>query len=212
MRPQEDQELLNVIKATGEIYGKQVSVAAAGMFLADLSGYRPDQIRSALQRCRRELRSFPTVADVVARIDDGRPGVEEAWAIAPKDEDATVVWTDEVAEAFGVCRDLIRAGDVIAARMAFKEHYQRAVAEARNSLRAVRWTVSLGLDRHSRDSALLEAIGKRRLTLEQALEVSPGLKSEHAPARALPGAEELIGLSQVIDKLEWKNGGESHEK
>lgn len=185
MRPEDDQELLGIVKATGEIYSRQVSPMAARMFLADLGGYDSEQIKAALQKCRAELRTFPTVADIVARIDDGRPGVEEAWAMLPKDESTSVVWTDEMAGAFNVVRGMIDA-DPIAARMAFKETYSRLLAEARSSKRPPNWNASLGFDRHGRDAALREAVQKGRLRLEHAQTIDPMFELEPPkPGRAL---------------------------
>lgn len=167
MRPEDDQELIGIVKATGEIYSRQVSPVAARMFLEDLSGFSSAQIKAALSKCRLELKSFPTVADIVARIDDGRPGVEQAWAMLPKDDRDSVVWTDEMAAAFNVVRGMIDS-DPIAARMAFKETYSRLLADARASRRPPNWNASLGHDYHGREAALREAVQRRRITIEHA--------------------------------------------
>jgi hypothetical protein len=173
MRPTEN-ILLDTLRATGEIYGKNVSLAAATMFLADLDHFPPDQVLRALARCRKELRNFPTVADVIARIDDGRPGVEEAWAMLPKSEADSVVWTEEMAEAWGTCRDLLDR-DPIAARMTFKEVYSRVVAEAKATSKPVTWTPSLGHDKQGRAGVLLEAVQKLRIPLAEATKLDPSL-------------------------------------
>lgn len=181
MKPSEDQKLLEVVKATGEIYGKQVSLAAALMFLADLDNYSSDAIKLALTKCRKELKTFPTVSDVIARIDDGRPGVEEAWAMIPKDEYSSVVWTSEMAEAFGVCRIMIDE-DPVAARMAFKETYLKLIAEARSEGRRPDWTPSLGFEKSGRVAAISEAVQKGRLTHEMATNLLP----DYSEARKIP--------------------------
>lgn len=172
MKPSEDQKLLEIVKATGEIYGKQVSLAAALMFLADLDNYPSDAISASLAMCRKELKTFPTVSDVIARIDDGRPGVEQAWAMIPKDEYSSVVWTSEMAEAFGVCRMMINK-DPIAARMAFKEAYLRLMAEARSAGRPPDWKPSLGFEKSGRVAAISEAVQKGRITHEVAQNLLP---------------------------------------
>lgn len=172
MKPSEDQNLLGIVKATGEIYGKQVSLAAALMFLADLDNYSSDAIASALSKCRKELRSFPTVSDVIARIADGRPGVEEAWAMIPKDEEGSVVWSDEIAEAYGVCRRMIE-DDPVAARMAFKEAYLKITAQARESGKTPIWSPSFGFEKTGRSAAIAEAIQKGRITQGEAQVLLP---------------------------------------
>lgn len=181
MKPSEDPKLLEVVKATGEIYGKQVSLAAGLMFLADLDNYSSAQVMAALTRCRKELRTFPTVADVVSRIDDGRPGVEEAWAMIPHDESSSVVWTEEMQHAYGIARQLIE-DDPIAARMAFKEAYLEVVGRNRSQGTPARWSPSLGHDRHGREAVLLEAVQKGRLPLAHAQELLPDLGQKKSSA------------------------------
>ena len=172
MKPSEDTKLLEVVRATGEIYGKQVSVTAALMFLADLDAYSSDDVMGALSRCRKELRTFPTVADVIARIDDGRPGVEEAWAMIPKTEEDSVIWNEEIAEAYGICRKMIES-DPIAARMTFKELYSRIVAEGRASGRRLVWSPSFGFEKEGRNAEIAEAVAKGRLTQNEAQALLP---------------------------------------
>ena len=82
----------------------------------------------------------------------------------PRNEDASVVWNEEMALAFGVAGPLIADGDMIAARMAFKEAYTRLVGEARDARKPVNWTPSLGHDPRGRDGALDIAVEKGRLT------------------------------------------------
>jgi hypothetical protein len=198
MKPAEDQSLIEVVRATGEIYGKQVSMTAAVMFLADLDGYESHVLTSALSRCRKELRTFPTVADVIGRIDDGRPGVEEAWAMIPKDEAGSVVWNDEIAEAYGICRGLIE-GDPIAARMAFKESYLRIAANARSQGIRPTWTPSLGHDKHGREAAIKEALDKNRIALEHAEQLMPQIAWE--PKKRLELAGPAGDVKGIVAKL-----------
>ena len=168
-------DLLEAIAVTAELCGRVLSPAAAQVFCADLAAYPVPQVIAALARCRKEVRGMLTVQDVVRRLDDGRPGPEEAWASLPMDERASAVWTDEMSEAFGVASSLLDAGDKIAARMAFREVYQARVSAARDAGRMVNWTVTLGHDPRAREGALLEAVSKKRLTLTQARSYVPML-------------------------------------
>ena len=165
-------QLLEAIVGTAEVMGKELSPVGAQMLAQDLSVYSPGAVIQALAKCRKELRTFPTVADIVARIDDGRPGPEEAWAMIPKDERQSVVWTEEMAAAFDACRHLI-GYDLVAARMAFREAYSRELAGARSNARPVHWSPSLGFDRHGRESVVLEAVTRGRLTAQHAQELLP---------------------------------------
>jgi hypothetical protein len=165
-----DPELIKAVMVTAEIYGKGFSAEAAEMFVSDLGGHPTQSLLRALTLCRRELRSFPTVADIIARVDDGRPGVEEAWALLPRSEDDSVVWTDEMAEAYGVSRCL---SDPVAARMAFREKYLALVTEARRNRRQARWTPSLGHDKKGQETALKEAVDRGRISAPQAAALLP---------------------------------------
>lgn len=196
MRLSEDQAVLSALKATGEIYSKQVSTTAGIMFLADLEQYSSVQVLKALSKCRRELKFFPSVADVIARIDDGRPGVEEAWAMLPKSEDASVVWSDEMAAAFGVVSGQIE-DDPIAARMAFKEVYIREVASAREAHRPVRWTQSMGHNPRLRAAALNEAVAKGRMSIEHAREICPEIEDRSSGA----GGLQRLGFSDLMKSI-----------
>lgn len=166
-------ELLQAIAVTAELTNTQLSEPAARVMAADLSAYPESQVMKALTRCRRELKGRLTIADVITRLDDGRPGVEEAWAMIPRDEAATVVWTDEMAKAWGVARPLLEMGEDVAARMAFKEHYGAAVQRARDERKPVCWMASLGHDAHGRASALLAAVQEGKLLAEQVTHLLP---------------------------------------
>lgn len=151
-------------------------------YAEDLAAYPEQQVLNALSRCRRELKTFPTIADVISRIEDGRPGAEEAWAMIPKDESASVVWTDEMRDAFAIARELL-ADDPVAARMAFREAYLRLVSEGRARHRPTRWTPSLGHDSAGRAQALQIAVDRNRISHEAA----EGLLPDYTrPARDLP--------------------------
>lgn len=162
MEPSE--QLLQAIAVTAELTGTMLSQTAAHVMAHDLARYPEHQIMSALTRCRREVRSRLTIADVLTRIDDGRPGVEEAWAnvsAALGDENVTVVWTEEEAEAFWVANAL--SEDPIAARMAFKEAYLKSIQRARDDGRQVKWSACLGHSGAGRESVLIDAARQGKL-------------------------------------------------
>lgn len=149
------------------------SPTSAALFFNALRGYSLQTVRDAFTaHCRDPQRGrfAPVPADILAQIEgaaaaDGRPEVDEAWAIAvaAKDEAATVVWTEEAAEAFGVCRPVLDAGDEVGARMAFKAAYVRLVSEARASREPIRWSASEGHDPSRRSAALTAAVESGRL-------------------------------------------------
>jgi hypothetical protein len=164
--------LLEAVAVTAELCGRVFSEPAARVFVNDLSGYPEQQVIGALARCRKEVRGMLTVADVIQRLEDGRPGVEEAWSMLPRSESESVVWTDEMSEAFAVA-SRIMDDDNVAARMAFKEAYKRAVDKARERAKPVNWCASLGHDPRGREGALLEAVELGRITAAYAIGLAP---------------------------------------
>jgi hypothetical protein len=134
-----------------------------------------EQIQAALNRCLRECQRYPVrMPDILQRIpgagvDDGRPGPEEAWAMIPKTEDGSIVWTAEMREAYASARQLIRDGDLIGARMTFKEIYPRLVDTARRNGVRIAWEASLGWDKADRVRVLADAVTKKRMSSDAAL-------------------------------------------
>ena len=180
-----------MLEATADICGRKLSQGAYLLLLADLDCYSSTQVAYALTKCRKELRTFPTVSDIVSRIDDGHPGVEEAFAMLPKSEDDSVVWTPEMAEAHRALGSLPEE-DPIAARMAFKEIYPKFVARAREFGRPAVWNVSLGHDTTNREAVVLDAHRKLRISDQQAQALLPG------PAISSEGRSVLEGLGNLF--------------
>jgi len=166
------------LKGMAEIYSKNMSDVAAMIFINSLAGYPEETVINALNSCIKELRTFPTVSEVLSRIqaNDGRPGIEEAWSMMPKCEDDTVVWTEEMAEAYNVVSSLIKE-DLIAARMAFKEVYAKKVQDARSHNKPTKWVASLGHNKEMRKVVITEAVNKKRLEHDQAIKYIPDISN-----------------------------------
>lgn len=102
----------------------------------------------------------PVAIAKLCKLMDGRPNPEEAWAIALKgqDEADTVVWTQEIAEAFHASRLVLESAGGIAARKTFTEIYTRLIAVARSKMQPAKWSVSLGTDKDRQEAPLLAAV------------------------------------------------------
>ncbi len=183
--------VLEALAVTAELTNTQLSAAAAKVMASDLSPYPPPQVLGALARCRKELKGRLTVADVVSRLEDGRPGPEEAWAALPHDEAQSVVWTEEMAGAWGVALALIEEGERVAARMAFLESYRGRVQKARDAALPVRWTVSFGTYAEARQVALDSALRLGRISPARALELGFSPAAEHLPQIVHDAAKRL---------------------
>jgi hypothetical protein len=158
--------------AVSEVYGKSASEPVTAIWWDALATYPIGEVELAFRRHISNPDNgqyAPKPADIIRLIGgaaaiDGRPGANEAWAMIPQDEAGSVVWTDEMAAAFGIAADLLAAGQTIAARSAFIESYERLVAEARAARRPVRWTPSLGTDASRRTAALEVALQRGRIS------------------------------------------------
>lgn len=200
MRPQMvSNNLIQAIAVTAELTGTQLSEAAAEVMANDLAQYPEHQVLKALVRCRRELKGRLTIADVVTRLDDGRPGAEEAWAMIPRAESATCVWTEEMAAAYGVASPLLNAGEDIPARMAFKEKYLSLVAASRDARIPVRWIPSLGFDPNGREAPLEEAVRLGRITHQHAITLLPSIAIHPTISAMLEGVMKRVSLEQDSD-------------
>lgn len=166
---QEQDRLVDLLVATAEVIGDQLSPNAAAYMVSDLAQYSLPMLERALASCRRELKARLSLAAILERIEDGHPAPNEAWASAIRaaDEGATVVWTEQTRDAWAAALPLVQAGDKIAARPAFLEVYARLVKEARAAHRIATYRLSLGGDVSGRDSVLREAVAAGRLMKEQ---------------------------------------------
>lgn len=168
-------DLITAVKATYEVVGQEISDLAIQAIVTELKQHDQQDVLLALTRCRKELRRL-TLADILDRVPGGHPGAEEAWSIVSpclKSEDTSVVWTGEMAEAFGVALRL--ADDPVAARLAFKEAYTALTQKARARNSRPQWRVSLGYDPRQRATSIQEAVEKGRLSLDVAQKYLPDL-------------------------------------
>lgn len=201
-------ELIKKIAVTFELCGGvSLSDAAKEMVVADLEAYPPDAVSKALDRCRAEVKWRMAPADIIQRIDDCRPGADEAWALCPKSEAESAVWTDEMAQAFEEVRTM---EDRVAARMSFRQAYERLLQAARDARKPVRWWASMGHDQNGRERVIRAAVDAGRLTTARAADLLPGY--EHTTVPRLPGKPGPQGIGDIIKQLpgygDWKHADE----
>lgn len=193
-------EIVKQLMIALELTGTTLSKTAAETMAEDLSQHPVAHVLPALERCRKELHGRRlTTADVLERLDDGRPGPEEAWAMISKANDSdTTVWTDEICEAWAAARFVL--DDRVAGRQAFLEVYRDRIAIARGHARPVRWQVYLGHDPERRAGVVVDAVNRGLIAPEQARAVLPPhewLPEWHA-GRALPAAQaEIVTRADV---------------
>ena len=189
----------------GSGQNKVISGGAKSLFFKALANYPLAAVRKALvAHCmdKEHGRFTPKPADIIGQIEgssssDGRPGAEEAWAIAitSRDESETVVWTQEAAEAFAICRPVMDMGDDVGARMAFKEAYNRLVSNARAAGVRAHWQASIGWDADKRTAVLLKAESAGLLAAPQVAALLP------APADSVPHDDQARGQIAKIKEM-----------
>jgi hypothetical protein len=194
------EKIVDAIAVTAELTGTTLSPAAVMVMAQDLMGYPEAAVMDALTRCRRELTGRLTLAGILERISDGRPGSEEAWAIAlaSADEAETVVWTEEIAQAYAVASPILEARDKVGARMAFREAYERIVRDAKAAGIQCVWVPSFGADPQRRALAIQAAIDAGRLSLDKARAYLPAPESGGLVAALITGDQRaLLGYAQA---------------
>ncbi|WP_026083119.1 hypothetical protein [Pseudomonas tolaasii] len=170
MNDQQVAGLAAAICATAEAMGQEMNPGTAAMMAEDLCAYPVPVVKGALKACRFEVKGKLAMADILQRVQssDGRPGKDEAWAIAmtTNDEFETVVLTDEIQLALAAAKPILDGGDKIGARMAFIDAYQRFVRQAREDAKPVNWHVSVGFDANRRIQAITKAVELKRIPQE----------------------------------------------
>jgi hypothetical protein len=184
----ERDEVIKTIALACEVTDTHWTRPAQLLVLEQLSHRPVKQVLAALGVCANECRFKLTLADIVQRIDDGRPGAEEAWGLFPKSEQDAGVVTEEMSVAWGAAAPLFES-DEVAARMAFREVYEREVRAARAAGVAPVWSLSPGFNRAATESLALEAVKLGRL---RPRDVEPYVLPENRPAEwlALPPSNE----------------------
>lgn len=217
MEQHEHEAFLPLLKKTMGAYGKLLPVdELLDAWLDILKPFPLRVIRAALAGYCDENSEFAPVPAAIAKrckLQDGRPGTEEAWAIAlaSRDEADTVIWTSEIAEAFGVCSTVLNAGDEVGARMAFKDAYNRLVTAARLRNLPAHWSVSLGWDMTKREAAVTKAAAAGLLPAPQVRALLPN----YVDATSIPqqSPEGLAKVKAAVAELQgqWAAGAARRE-
>lgn len=159
------------IMAGGKVFSKR----AMDMIFEALGDYSMDIVEWAIKMHCKKSKFAPTPNDIIDLLEscNKRLSADEAWAMMPNDEFETVVWTDEMAEAYNIAYDMIVEGDRIAARMAFKGAYERLCTEAVIMQRPVVWKACIGYDKNKIEPALQKAVAAGRIPQDRANKFFP---------------------------------------
>lgn len=210
MEISEKKEFMQLLAETMGSYCKPLPEGSIlNAWWSNLATYPLDVVRVACGAYRDEHGEFAPVPAGIAMLCkkmDGRPDGEEAWAIAltAQDEVSTVVWTQETAEAFDICRPVLMSSKAISARKSFLAAYTRLVAEARAAHRPMKMVVSLGSDGHHRATVIKRAVDNGLLPAPAAAPLLEGPASDPTPS---PGGRAQLAkikkeMSDAAEKKE----------
>ena len=171
MQANDNEAFSRTLTGAFEVYGRQAPSAEARLvWWRILQPFELAAVSKAFGLYTRIEKKYPpTPAQILELLGegegDGRPAADEAWAIAlrAQDEQATVVWSQEIAAAYGKAQPILAAGDEVGARMAFRAAYDRLVTDARRAGVAPRWIASLGQDPGQRVDELQHAVALGQL-------------------------------------------------
>lgn len=206
MRPNDKAEFVKLLNLCYSTLLKPLPpFEAIDLWLRVLEPYSLEQVSAALSAHMRESKFPPVPADVVTRMPkaiDDRPAADEAWAIAIRsaDERETVVWTQEIAEAWAIASPVFD-GDEIGARMAFKAAYARIVERNRGANLAPQWVVSQGFDAQRRVEVVEQAVRAERLQLSHAKAAVPLLTGESEPSSGVDVEANLARLKAMVAEI-----------
>ncbi|HEC1649724.1 TPA: hypothetical protein R1156_001639 [Yersinia enterocolitica] len=161
-------EFAEIMKATLAIYGKDASKAVLELYWNALLPNDIDTVRQAFSNWLTDPdqgRFSPKPADIIRNIQHiaGKPdwlSANEAWALAlpAQDEANTVIWTNEIAQAWNIAQPIMQEGDKVGARMAFIAAYERLSKAAQGTGRTPEWSVSEGWDKETVKGAVEQAV------------------------------------------------------
>ncbi|PWE39594.1 hypothetical protein C9I50_18155 [Pseudomonas prosekii] len=223
--------LASAIIATAEAMGQEMNPGTAAMMAEDICAYSVPVVKAALKACRLEVKGRLSMADILQRVQasDGRPGKDEAWAIAltAGDESETVVMTAEIRQAMVAAQPVLSRRDVVGARMAFNSAYERLVSAARTEAKPTTWSVSLGLDPARRVTAIESAVRMQLITQRAGtqyladLRISPVTTDGQAIAGLITDSdaepsphlrEKLAEVRQIVDAAKARQKRERLKK
>lgn len=148
---------------TAEQYEDDLIETACEVF----EGLSPDDIKRGLDRMKRSTFCpiFPEFAGWCEPKTDDWLGSHEAWAIAEKSigfdgQELTVIWTEQMAQAFSRCEELIKTGDKYQraeAKKIFCDAYDRLVTQAKDQGLKPIYVTSLGTDKDQAIAAIKQA-------------------------------------------------------
>lgn len=223
-----NQELVKISEAINGTWllvnNQALSDFALDVFLEDVDGHSFVDVMTAIRNTRKQAKGRISIGDIMQQMEnmDGRPSAEEAWALAVKsrDEDLTIVLTQETQEAWlSGASELLDIGDKFNASRAYIEKYNQLVIAARDKNVPISWFVSLGNDKDQRDDVVRQAYAEKKITKAQAQTMLPYHKADEGTYKALQNSVALMienkganaGHAMLERSEELKTAAKTHQ-
>lgn len=213
MLSSDKKRFLEIINSSAIIFSKKIDEGFIKIYWEQLEEFEIHEVEKAFKLVVRYCKFFPTITEIIGHIPSAnlnkRVVADEAWAMMPRSENETVVWTEEMAGAYAVAYDLIVEGDRIAARMAFKCAYERLCNEASLIQKPVSWKVCVGHDKNLVEPVLKNAVLAGRITQKHADKHLPAPQDAGVIAGLLTGkVTEMPGNDQNL-RSRWRELGQA---
>lgn len=172
-------QILEAVKTAAQLCGCDLSDEVAKVMVMEMRPYGGEAVMQMLHKLRRTHKGRFSLAQMIELIEqqDGRPGVEEAWGVVAMlltDETRSAVLTAEMRQAYYASAEVFNAsGDMVGARMTFKEVYSHGLIDARNSGTVAEWKLSQGSDKQHAAQVIRLAYEQGKLSQNAALNYLP---------------------------------------
>ena len=202
---------MHLISKIRKSYGKKFADQWAGVGVEELAEEMVDQYQGltvedfnrGIARMKRQAwpPTVPEFREWCEPESDEWLGSHEAWAIAEKSigldgQEMTVVWTEQMAQAFNRCEDLVKTGNKYQraeAKKIFCDAYDRLVVQAKDKGLKPIYVTSLGTDKDQQITAIQKA------TVEGFLTASEGnalLEHKETKSEQLNDSERYKAIAQ----------------
>jgi hypothetical protein len=194
----EQDKTLESLAVAFEVMGQETTETAVEFIANELYKHDFNAVQKAIKQACRECKYKITLADIISRIDDGRPSADEAWQeVYMLTEWDSKIMTDEQIMAFCSVSTALQTGtttDQINCKKAFVDKYNKLVQEARAESRPVKYMLSMGSLSDGRVSAAIEAVAQGKMTQQAAVRLLPEYKDEILNIPLLPSQKEAAKL------------------
>ena len=179
MNTNEKKEFVEYLADIFTMYGAKLTPTSIMLWSNLMNNYPLSSVKDALLNHVEHSVFAPKPADMINFIkeQDGRPSADVAWSMIPRNESVSAVLSQDMLTAMAAAQPLLDEGDQVAARMAFKESYNRLITEARNNSIPVEWFPSLGDDKYGREAVVKEAVRLGRISEVHAQKLLPQISN-----------------------------------